>query len=180
MPVLYKDYNISKDPERHGIGGASSGAIAAFTVALERPNEFQKMLSMIGSFTNLRGGHQYADMVRRSEKKPLRVYLQDGRNDNRGVGREGKYDESRDWFVQNVRLVRALSDGGYDLNSADVRSRTTGGLPNLHQTRGKVAGRGIPCIQSLTACKPSRPLISGLTEATLRLTACQSTQKFFE
>ena len=37
LPVLYKDYNISKDPDRHGIGGASSGAIAAFTVAWERP-----------------------------------------------------------------------------------------------------------------------------------------------
>ena len=38
LPVLYKEYNISKDPERHGIGGASSGAIAAFTVAWERPD----------------------------------------------------------------------------------------------------------------------------------------------
>src|SRR3990170_3383939 len=116
MPALNKDYNISKDPERRGIGGASSGAIAAFTVAWERPNEFRKVLSMIGSFTNLRGGHAYADIVRKSEKKPLRVYLQDGRNDNRGVNREGKYDELRDWFFQNVRLMRALSDKGYDLN----------------------------------------------------------------
>ena len=39
LPVLYKEYNISKDPERHGIGGSSSGAIAAFTVAWERPND---------------------------------------------------------------------------------------------------------------------------------------------
>jgi enterochelin esterase family protein len=39
MPVLYKEYNISKDPEQHGIGGSSSGAIAAFTVAWERPNQ---------------------------------------------------------------------------------------------------------------------------------------------
>ena len=46
MPALYKEYNISKDPERHGIGGASSGAIAAFTVAWERPNEFRKVLSL--------------------------------------------------------------------------------------------------------------------------------------
>src|SRR5260221_3668248 len=116
MPVLDKDYNIAKDPDRRGIGGASSGAIAAFTVAWERPNEFRKVLSIVGSFTNLRGGHAYADLVRKSEKKPLRVYLQDGRNDNRGVGREGKYDESRDWFLQNVRLMRALSEKGYDLN----------------------------------------------------------------
>ena len=116
MPVLYKEYNISKDPERHGIGGASSGAIAAFTVAWERPNEFRKVLSLIGSFTNLRGGHAYADIVRKTEQKPIRIYLQDGRNDNRGIGRDGNYDEKRDWFFQNVRLMQALRDKGYDLN----------------------------------------------------------------
>ena len=116
MPALAKDYNISKDPERHGIGGASSGAIAAFTVAWERPNDFRKVLSMIGSFTNLRGGHAYADIVRKTEKKPIRIYMQDGRNDNRGMGRDGNYDERRDWFFQNVRLMQALQEKGYDLN----------------------------------------------------------------
>jgi enterochelin esterase-like enzyme len=116
MPVLYKEYNISKDPERHGIGGASSGAIAAFTVAWERPNEFRKVLSIVGSFTNIRGGHAYADIVRKSEKKPIRIFLQDGRNDNRGVGRGGTYDPLRDWFLQNVRLKDALTEKGYDLN----------------------------------------------------------------
>ena len=118
MPVLYKEYNISKDPERHGIGGASSGAIAAFTVAWQRPNDFRKVLSIVGSFVNLgdRGGDTYADIVRKSEKKPLRVFLQDGRNDNRGTGRGGAYDPRRDWFLQNVRLKDALTEKGYDLN----------------------------------------------------------------
>ena len=116
MPALEKDYNISKDPERRGIGGASSGAIAAFTVAWERPDQFRKVLSIVGSFVNLRGGHAYSDIVRKSEKKPLRVFLQDGRNDNRGVGRGGAYDETRDWFLQNVSLMRALTDKGYDVN----------------------------------------------------------------
>jgi len=115
MPALYKEYNISKDPDRHGIGGASSGAIAAFTVAWERPHQFRKVLSMIGSFTNLRGGHAYADIVRKTEKKPLRIYLQDGRNDNRDRA-DGSYDPLRDWFLQNVRLMQALSEKGYDLN----------------------------------------------------------------
>src|SRR4051812_6059973 len=116
LPVLNKDYNISKDPERRGIGGASSGAIAAFTVAWERPNDFRKVLSIVGSFTNLRGGHAYADLVRRTEKKPIRIFLQDGRNDNRGVGRDGNYDQNRDWFLQNVRLMQALTEKGYDVN----------------------------------------------------------------
>ena len=117
MPALHKEYNIAKDPERHGIGGASSGAIAAFTVAWERPNEFRRVLSLIGSFTNLRGGHAYADIVRRSERKPIRIVMQDGRNDNRGVGRGGgAYDPLRDWFLQNVRLKDALVEKGYDLS----------------------------------------------------------------
>jgi enterochelin esterase-like enzyme len=117
LPALYKDYNISKDPERHGIGGASSGAIAAFTVAWERPDQFRKVLSMIGSFTNIRGGHVYPELIAKSEKKPIRIFFQDGRNDNRG-SRPGDstYDQTRDWFYQNVRLVKALSDKGYEVN----------------------------------------------------------------
>jgi enterochelin esterase family protein len=113
---LYKDYNISKDPAQHGIGGASSGAIAAFTVAWERPDQFRKVLSIVGSFVNLRGGNAYPDIVRKAERKPIRVFLQDGRNDNRGTGRNGTYDEARDWFVQNVRLAQALTEKGYDVN----------------------------------------------------------------
>jgi len=115
LPALEKDYNISKDPEQRGIGGSSSGAIAAFTVAWERPNAFRKVLSNVGSFTNIRGGHKYPDIILKSKKKPLRVYLCDGRNDNRGM-RGGRYDETWDWFLQNVRMQKALEKKGYDLN----------------------------------------------------------------
>jgi enterochelin esterase family protein len=118
MPVLNKEYNISKDPERRGIGGSSSGAIAAFTVAWQRPDEFRKVLSSVGSFVNLRGGDAYAEIVRKSEKKPIRIFLQDGRNDNRGQSPGGVYDERRDWFLQNVRLMQALTAKGYDVNYA--------------------------------------------------------------
>jgi enterochelin esterase-like enzyme len=117
LPALYGAYNISKDPERHGIGGASSGAIAAFTVAWQRPDQFHKVLSIVGSFVNLRGGDAYPDIVAQNEKKPIRIFLQDGRNDNRGVNRaSGAYDQRRDWFYQNVRLMHALTDKGYDVN----------------------------------------------------------------
>jgi enterochelin esterase-like enzyme len=116
LPVLYKEYNISKDPEQHGIGGSSSGAIAAFTVAWERPNAFRKVLSNVGSFTNIRGGDAYPDIVLKSQKKPIRVFLCDGRNDNRGVRRDGGYDPRWDWFLQNVRLMQALTKKGYEVN----------------------------------------------------------------
>lgn len=115
LPELQKQYNISPDAKDRGIGGASSGAIAAFTVSWHRPDQFHKVLSLVGSFTNLRGGHAYADLVRTTEKKSIRVFLQDGRNDNRGERREG-YDQTRDWFLQNVRLVEALTEKGYDVN----------------------------------------------------------------
>src|SRR5947209_18345075 len=77
LPVLYKEYTISKDPEQHGIGGASSGAIAAFAVARERPDQFRKVISIVGSFVNLRGGYVYPERVLESPKKPIRVFLCD-------------------------------------------------------------------------------------------------------
>ena len=74
------------------------------------------MLSIVGSFTNLRGGHVYPDIVRKSEKKPIRIFMQDGRNDNRALRPDGTYDQSRDWFFQNVRLKDALTEKGYEVN----------------------------------------------------------------
>ena len=130
MPVLNRDYNISKDPERRGIGGSSSGAIAAFTVAWERPDQFRKVLSNVGSFVNLKGGHVYADRVLASPKKPLHVFLADGRNDNRGP-RNGVYDQKIDWFYQNVRLMKALTAKGYDVNyswSVNMHGQKYGGM----------------------------------------------------
>jgi enterochelin esterase-like enzyme len=118
MPVLYKQYNISKDAERHGIGGSSSGAIAAFTVAWQRPDDFRKVLSNVGSFVDLRGGNAYPDIISKSDKKPIRIFLCDGRNDNRGEVPGAAYNQARDWFYQNVRMMQALTAKGYDLNYA--------------------------------------------------------------
>ena len=116
LPAVCKEYSISGDPEQRGIGGASSGAIAAFSVAWERPDQFRKVISMVGSFVNLRGGDVYPERVLANEKKPIRIFFQDGRNDNRGSRRGGDYDLRRDWFLQNVRLVEALTKKGYGVN----------------------------------------------------------------
>ncbi|MDZ4798756.1 MAG: alpha/beta hydrolase-fold protein [Bryobacteraceae bacterium] len=116
LPVLKKEYNISKDPEMRGIGGSSSGAIAAWGVAWHRPGEFRKVLSNVGSFTNIRSGHEWPDIIAKEAKKPIRIFLVDGRNDNRGVRKEGEYDATRDWFLQNVRMVKSLTAKGYDVN----------------------------------------------------------------
>lgn len=119
LPVLSKQYNISANPDDRGIGGASSGAIAAFTVAWHRPDQFRKVISTIGSFTNLRGGHVYPDLIRDAETKPIRIFLQDGLNDNRGrrgSAPDAPYNAERDWHAQNRKMVEALTAKGYDVN----------------------------------------------------------------
>ncbi len=110
LPEVGKTYNLTKDPEGRAIGGASSGAICAFTVAWERPDQFRKVISLIGSFTDLRGGHVYPDLVRKAEKKPIRVFIQDGTKDNRNAQRP-----TRDWHLQNQAMVAALTEKGYDM-----------------------------------------------------------------
>ncbi|MDB5295742.1 MAG: hypothetical protein JWO31_1725 [Phycisphaerales bacterium] len=139
LPAIKKDYKISDDPNDRAIAGASSGAICAFTVAWHRPDQFRKVVSTIGSFTNIMGGHAYPDMVKAAEKKPLRVFLQDGLNDNRGLrgkGPDAAYDPKWDWHAQNVKMVAALTEKGYDVNYAwgiGTHSNKQGGaiLPDM-------------------------------------------------
>ena len=116
LPAIKKQYNISDEPEMHAIAGASSGAICAFTVAWHRPDQFRKVISTIGSFTNIMGGHVYPDLIRQADPKPIRIFLQDGVNDNRGARRDGSYDPKFDWHAQNIKMVEAFKEKKYDLN----------------------------------------------------------------
>src|SRR5687767_11672041 len=119
LPELKKTYSISDKPEDRAISGASSGAICAFTVTWHRPDQFRMVVSTIGSFTNIMGGHEYPDIVRRSEAKPIRVFLQDGMNDNRGMRGRGEnrtYDPNWDWYAQNRKMLEALTEKKYDVN----------------------------------------------------------------
>jgi enterochelin esterase family protein len=108
-----KDYNVTPDPELHAIMGSSSGGCAAFGVAWFRPDAFHKVITFVGSFTDIRGEYVYPELVDQGERKPIRIFLQDGRNDNRN-----QTDPNRDWFYQNVRLVAALTRKGYEVNYA--------------------------------------------------------------
>ena len=100
---------ISKDAKDRSIAGASSGGIAAFTAAWERPDRFSRVFSAIGSFTGMRGGDGYPVLVRKTEPKSIRVFLEDGRRDawNPLFG---------DWFKGNVDLEAALNFAGYEVN----------------------------------------------------------------
>nr|AKM28003.1 esterase [uncultured bacterium] len=106
LPEVGKRWNLTADPNLRAIGGASSGGICAFTAAWERPNAFHKVMSHIGSFTAIRGGHVTPTRIRQEPLRPLRVYLQDGEADlNNAAG---------NWWLANLQMVSALEYRGYD------------------------------------------------------------------
>jgi len=120
LPLLYAKYNLRKDAKGHMITGLSSGGICAFNAAWHRPDLFQKVLSWIGSFTNLQGGptgvaggNTYPAIIRdrrgwdrKGEPKDIRVFLQDGSND--------LDNKAGNWPLSNQQMAAALAYGGYD------------------------------------------------------------------
>jgi enterochelin esterase-like enzyme len=106
LPEVATKYRLSDDPERRAIAGASSGGICAFTVAWERPDAFRKVVSHIGSFTNIRGGHVYHAQIRKTPPKPIRVFLQGGSAD--------LDNEHGNWPLANQEMAAALRFAKYD------------------------------------------------------------------
>lgn len=107
LPEATRGLVITTDPAGRAICGNSSGGIAAFTVAWERPDAFGKVVSHIGSFTNIRGGHLYPALIRKTKPaKPLRVFLQEGTNDLDNL--------HGNWPLANRDMAAALKFAGYD------------------------------------------------------------------
>lgn len=108
MPLVAKDFNLTKDPAGWAACGLSSSGIAAFTLAWERPDRLQKVVSWIGSFTNIRGGYVYPAEIRKTKEKPkpIRVFLQDGANDLDNL--------HGNWPLSNQEMAAALKFAGYD------------------------------------------------------------------
>jgi len=112
LPEVGKKYNLTDDPEKRAIGGTSSGAIAAFTVAWQRPDYFRRVISMIGSYTSIGysagpdgklltpGGDLYPTLIRKNPIKPIRIYLQDGDKD--------LSNEHGNWYLANLEMLSAF------------------------------------------------------------------------
>lgn len=108
LPFVQRECGLifTSDPTQRTICGISSGGICAFTVAWQHPQSFQRVLSHCGSFTNIRGGHNYPYLIRTTDRKPLRIYLQSGENDAATL--------FGDWPMANRTMARALEYAGYD------------------------------------------------------------------
>jgi len=112
LPEVSKQYRLSSDPAQRVIGGTSSGAICAFTVAWQRPDVFRKVISIIGSFTSIGyepahdnkpmspGGDLYPGLIRKTPIKPIKIFLQDGSNDLN--------NEHGNWFLANQQMLSSL------------------------------------------------------------------------
>jgi len=106
LPIL-----ISQDPNDRSVGGASTGGIGSFTLAWERPDSFRRVFSGIGTYVGMRGGERYPVLVRKTEPKPMRIFLQDGSHDelNFFLGEVG------DWWLSNQTMNSALEFAGYSV-----------------------------------------------------------------
>jgi len=112
LPEVGKRYAFSSDPKKRAIGGTSSGAIAAFTVAWHKPEAFGNVISFIGSYTSigyrpattttpmLPGGDTYPGLIRKNPIRPMRIFLQDGANDLNNI--------HGSWFLANQQMLSAM------------------------------------------------------------------------
>lgn len=122
LPAVGKTYALTTDPARRAIGGTSSGAICAFTVAWHKPDQFRNVLSMIGSYTSIGyrpardgqpmtpGGDLYPTLIRKSPIRPIKIFLQDGSHD---------LDNAHgNWFLANQQMLAAFA---YANSAADAK-----------------------------------------------------------
>ncbi len=155
LPEVSKRYAISDDPNDRAIAGASSGAVCAFTAAWERPDQFRRVLSTIGTYVGLRGGDIYPTLIRKCEPKPIRIFLQDGSRDlNIYAG---------DWWVANLDMLSALQYAGYEVE----HTWGEGGHNGLHAAA--IMPDALRWIwkdypQPVRAGKPQNPRINPLME----------------
>ena len=122
LPEVAKSYNLTSDPEKRLIGGTSSGAIAAFTVAWHRPEAFRNVYSAIGSYVSIGfradgensklGGQDYPALIRREAIRPMKVFFQDGNAD--------LDNEWGNWFLANQQMVSALAYVNRNANEKEL------------------------------------------------------------
>lgn len=150
-----REVKLSKNPDDRAIAGASSGAICAFTAAWERPDSFRRVFSAIGTYVGLRGGNDYPTLIRKSEPKPLRVFLEDGENDLNIYG--------GDWWMANQEMERALKFAGYEVehnwgkgghngqHATEIFPEAMKWLWKDHGKQPIKAGKGSPQMQQVLA-----------------------------
>jgi gluconolactonase len=108
LPFVAKqlDLKLSDSGNDRCIAGGSSGGIAAFNAAWERPDAFSRVYAASGSFVAFRGRNEFPTLIRKYEAKPIRAYLTTGTHDMENC--------AGDWFLLDQEMDKALKFSGYD------------------------------------------------------------------
>ncbi len=114
IPAVAKDYNLSKNPDDHGIAGTSTGAVGAFMAAWNRPDQFHRVMSFIGTYVAMKGADELPALVRKTEPKPIRIFMQDGTNDHIVPAEQYGTSFAGSWPINNWVMYQALEYSGYD------------------------------------------------------------------
>ncbi|MGI8988837.1 MAG: alpha/beta hydrolase [Bryobacteraceae bacterium] len=129
LAEVQSKYNIRKDAYSRAVTGSSSGGICAFNAAWQMPDRFARAITWIGSFTaiqwkedpaNRDGGQDYPEKILREPKRNIRVWLQDGSEDQ-----ENPHYGS--WPLANVRMANALKLTGHDFHFSFGKGTHNGG-----------------------------------------------------
>ncbi len=122
LPKVAADYHVAftKDPNGRATMGGSSGGAAAFTMAWFRPDLYRRVLTYSGTYVNQQsplnptsphGAWEYHEhWIAQSPRKPLRVWLEVGENDN---GSHRDEASLHNWVLANQRMAAALKAKGY-------------------------------------------------------------------
>ncbi len=115
IPTVGARYNLSKDPNDHGISGVSTGAVGAFIAAWSRPDQFHRVLSFIGTYVSMKGADTLPALIRKTEPKPIRIFLQAGKNDHVVPGQPYGTFYAGSWPINNRVMAEAFEFSGYDV-----------------------------------------------------------------
>jgi gluconolactonase len=115
VPAVARKYNLSRNPDDHAIAGVSTGAVGALMAAWNRPDQFHRVLSFIGTYVAMKGADSLPALVRKTEPKPIRVFLQDGHNDHIVPGEPWGTFYAGSWPINNQVMYEAFESAGYDV-----------------------------------------------------------------
>jgi sugar lactone lactonase YvrE len=130
IPEVAKQYNLSKNPDDRGLSGVSTGAVGAFMAAWNRPDQFHRVLSFIGTYVAMKGADAMPALVRKTEPKPIRIFMQDGTADHITPAEPYGTSFAGSWPINNQVMYEALEFAGYDvklLMGTDGHSTKQGG-----------------------------------------------------
>ncbi|HUB00232.1 MAG TPA: alpha/beta hydrolase-fold protein [Terracidiphilus sp.] len=115
IPAVAAKYNLSTNPDDRALSGVSTGAVGAFMAAWNRPDQFHRVLSFIGTYVDMKGADHLPALIRKTQPKPIRIFMQDGTNDHIVPAEPYGIAFAGSWPINNQVMYQALQYSGYDV-----------------------------------------------------------------